>query len=119
MLAKMGPFLGQTSVLLVEDHRSDQVGRKQIRCELDALESSIDGRGYGFDGQSFRKARDALQQDVAACEQSDQEALDHVFLTDNYPVDLANQLLDETAFIFNFLVDFVDVRRNFHGLLFS
>ena len=47
------------------------------------------------------------------------EALDHVFLTDDDPVDLADQLLDETAFIFDFLIDFVDVRRNFHGLLFS
>jgi hypothetical protein len=51
---------------------------------------------------------------VAAGEQAYQEAFDHVFLTDNYTVHLSAQLLDKPAFVSDFLVDFVNVRSEFH-----
>jgi len=39
-----------------KDHGADQVGRQQVRSELDARELGVDGRGEGFHGEGFRQA---------------------------------------------------------------
>jgi len=51
---------------------------------------------------------------MAACEQSDQEALDHILLTDDCSVNLGDQLLYEAAFVPDFLIDFIDMCGYFH-----
>jgi hypothetical protein len=46
---------------LAVDHGSDQVGREQVRRELDAAEAHVHGLGKGFDGDRLRQAGHAFQ----------------------------------------------------------
>jgi len=62
MLAKIGPlrtvnFAGP----LVVDLRSDQVGRQQVRGELDPLGLGLDGPPHGRHRQTFGQPGNALQ----------------------------------------------------------
>ena len=72
-------------VLLVVDDGADEVGRQQVGRELDARELRVDGVAERADGERLGQARHALEQHVAAGEQADQQALDHVRLADDRP----------------------------------
>ena len=55
--------------------------------------------GQGLDGQRLGQAGHALEQDVAAGQQADEQALEHRVLADDHPLDLRERLLDLDAWI--------------------
>ena len=62
--------------LTVEDGRSGHVGREQVGGELDPLESGVQGLGQGADRQGLGQAGHPLEQDVAAGQQAQQQAIE-------------------------------------------
>ncbi len=66
--------------LLIVDHRADQIGRQQVGCELDARERGVDDLRQCLDRQRLCEAGNALEQDVAAGQQTDEEPLHHYVL---------------------------------------
>ena len=50
---------------------------------MDALKSAVDGLGDDAGGRRLGQPRNALDQDVPACEQTDQQRLAQVLLTDH------------------------------------
>ena len=70
------------------DPGTDDVGRHQVRGELDAGEGSADHFGEGLHGQRLGDARDTLEQNVALGQQTHQDALDELVLADDDPLDL-------------------------------
>ena len=75
----MGPSLEVNSpLLLVVDDRADEVGREQVGRELDARELGVDRVAERAHRERLGEAGDALEQDVPAREQADEDALDHV-----------------------------------------
>jgi hypothetical protein len=93
----------------VVDHRADEVGGQQIRRELDALEVGVDDRGHRVDRERLGEARHALEQHVAAGEQADEDALDHVVLADDDLADLGQHAVHEGALFADELVHDTDV----------
>ena len=67
--------------LLIEDHRADEVGRQEVGRELDAGEAGVDDLGERADRQGLGQPGHALEQDVAAGEQPDEEPLHHRVLS--------------------------------------
>ena len=70
------------------DAGADEVGRHQVRGELDPLEGAAEDLGEGLDGQRLGQAGDALEEEVAAAEQADEDSLEHLVLADDDPPDL-------------------------------
>ena len=84
MFAKIGPFLTLNVLrLLVVDLRADHVGRQQVGRELDARERRVDDLGERAHRERLGEAGHALEQDVAAGEQADEQPLDHRVLADD------------------------------------
>ena len=79
------------------DARPDEVGGHQVRGELDALEAAAQDVGEGLDGQRLGQAGDALEQDVAAGQEADEDALEHLVLADDDPSDLEQDGLGHGA----------------------
>ena len=77
--------------LLVEHHRPDDVGRQEVGRELDAGERGVDDLRQRAHRQGLGEAGDALEQDVAAGQQADEEPLDHGVL----PHDPAGHFLED------------------------
>jgi hypothetical protein len=82
----------------VVDAGADDVGRHQVRRELDPVELSADGARERLDGQRLGQAGHALDQDVPPRHQRDQQALQQHVLADDGLLDLVQDLLDQTAF---------------------
>ena len=61
----------------------DDVGRHQVRRELDAAEAEVERLGEGADQHRLAEARHALQQRVAAGEQADQRLPHELVLADD------------------------------------
>ena len=89
-LAKIGPW---RTVKVA----ADQVGRQQVRSELDALEARRDAVGKRPHGERLGQAGDALEQDVSVAEQADEDPLQHVMLSDDDASRLLDQFVDEAA----------------------
>jgi len=79
--------------LRVEDLGAGDVRREHVGRELEALEGAADDAGKRPHGQRLGKARNALQQDVAAAQQRDQQRLHQPLLPDH---DLADGALNLT-----------------------
>ena len=79
--------------LLVVDARADEVGRDEVGRELDALELAADRVGDGLDRHRLGEARHALDEDVAADQQRDDEPLQEVVLADDDLLHLVQQPL--------------------------
>ena len=77
--------------------RADEVGRDEVRRELDALERAAEHVGDGLDRQRLREAGDALDQEVPAREQADEHALEHLVLPGDHALDLEDRALDDVA----------------------
>ena len=73
----------ELAALLIDDLRADDVGGQHVDGELDALEVEVDGLGDGVDQQRLREAGQPLQQQVAAGEERDHDALDDDILADD------------------------------------
>ena len=88
---------GERAGLRIVNLRADQVGRKQVRGELEAGELDVDGRGERLDRQGFGQARHAFQQDVPVGQQADDQAFDQVILADDDLADLAKKRAHKSA----------------------
>ena len=76
------------------DARADEVARDEIGRELDAPERAAEhGRGR-LDRQRLREAGHALDQEVAARDEADEHALEHLVLARDHPLDLDERLLE-------------------------
>jgi hypothetical protein len=82
---------------LIVDLRAHDVGRQQVRRELNAREACRDRLGERADRERLRQPGHALEQDVAAGEKADEQTVDHVFLSDDAQRDLAADVLDQAA----------------------
>ena len=94
------------------DQRADQVGRKQVRRELDAVELAMDRGRQRLDGRGLRQPGDALEQDVAPGQQRDQQPRKHQVLPDQ---DLANLRFDPfelVRILENLILDLLDVNAH-------
>ena len=65
------------------DFGAGDVGRQQVRGELNAVELCFDTFCQLFDGFGFRQARRPFDQHMAVSQQRDQQAVNEFFLTEN------------------------------------
>ena len=95
-LAKIGPGLEaqrlRAAVVGLHDHAADDVGGHQVGRELDARILQVQHARQRAQQRGLAQAGNAFEQHVAAGEQADQHAVDHVRLADD---DLADLLPDE------------------------
>ena len=80
--------------LLVEDARADDVGRNQVRRELDALELAADRLGERLHRHRLGEPGEALDEEVAAGKQRDDHPFEQGVLTHDHPLDLVEHLLE-------------------------
>ena len=84
--AKIGPFTNRrrrAALLLVEDLGAGDVGRHQVRRELDPLEVEVEDVGERLDEQRLGQPGHAGDQAVAAGEERDEHLLDDLVLADD------------------------------------
>ncbi|MEY2980309.1 MAG: hypothetical protein RL562_536 [Planctomycetota bacterium] len=96
-IREQGPGLEpelQPPLPLFDDPRARDVGRHQVRCELDACEREAQTLGKGLDEARLAEPRHALEEDVTACEQSDGQVLDQTILPKDPGADLATERVD-------------------------
>ncbi len=82
-----------------EDAGADEVGRDEVRRELDPLEAAAEHLRGRLDRQRLREAGDALDQQVSAREQADEDALEHHVLARDHALDLEERLLEQLALL--------------------
>ena len=90
--AKIGPGWKRKTrwpALLDEDVGAGDVGRHQVRRELDPVEGAVDDVGDRADEHRLAEAGDALEQDVAVGEQAGDRLADQGRLADDDAPDLA------------------------------
>ena len=90
---------------------ADQIRRQQVGRKLQTLEAGLDAGGHGFDGERLGQTGDAFEQDVAVREQTEQEPIDQIFLTDHDVTDLFAQRRNPFSHFLHLLRDFL---RRFH-----
>ena len=78
---------------------------------MQALKAGLDPGGQRFHRQRLRQSRNALEQDVAVGEQTEQQPIDQVFLADYDPANLLAQGWNPLTHLLNLLCDFL---RRFH-----
>ena len=78
----------EAALVRAVDARPDEVGRHQVRGELDALERPAEDLGEGLDGQGLGQTGHALEEEVAAGQEADEDSLEHLVLADDDPPDL-------------------------------
>lgn len=62
---------------------SDDVGRKEVRRELDSYRFQIEGLGEGFGHQSLSESGNAFQKDMPVGNEADEQALQKLVLPDD------------------------------------
>ena len=80
--------------LLVVDPRPDDIGRHQVRRELDAPELDAERLGQGVDRQGLGQAGHPFDQEVAAGQEDDHHPLQQAVLADDDPLHLVEDLLE-------------------------
>ena len=91
-MAKIGPGLEPEDPLaafLDQDVRAGDVGRHQVRRELDPVERAVDHVGDRADEHRLAQTRDAFEQDVAVGQEPGQRLANQGRLADDDPPDLA------------------------------
>ena len=73
---------------LVVDERARDVGREQVRRELDARERQVECARQRGDGERLREPRDALDECVLLSNERDEEPVDEALLPDDDARDL-------------------------------
>ena len=99
----------ELSVLLVVDHRADQVGGKKVGRELDALELRFDDIRQRLHRQRLGQAGDPFQQQVTTAQKADQQPVQERLLADDDLAHLAQDLVDEHRLFLDEIVDPLDV----------
>jgi len=75
--------------LLDDDVRADDVGRHQVRRELDAAEAKVERLGHGAHQHRLAEAGNALQERVRPGQEADERLSHELVLSDDEPADLA------------------------------
>jgi hypothetical protein len=75
--------------LLDDDVRADDVGRHEVRRELDAAEAEFEGLGHRAHEHRLSEPGDALQQRVRSRQQADERLAHQLLLADDERPDLA------------------------------
>ena len=81
--------------LLVDDFGADDVGRQHVDRELNATEIQVNGLGDRVHEERLRQAGHTLQEQVAAGEERDHDALDDDVLADDDLTDARTDVGDE------------------------
>lgn len=68
---------------LVIDIGTGEVARQQVRGELDAAETAVDGGGEGFHCGRLGQARQPLHQHMAVGQEADHQPVEQDVLTDD------------------------------------
>ena len=102
-------FNGKLFVFLAVNQGSRQVGRQQVRRELNPAELRVDRIGQRIDRQRLGQPRNPFEQNVPIAEQSDQQTFHKVFLTDDHFAHLQGQQIDERALLFDAGVELLNV----------
>ena len=82
------------SVGLEQHAGAGDVRRQNVDRELDPAESQVERLGQGSNQQCLAGTRDSFEEDVAPSEQSHQNLLDHVVVTDDHTSDFATDLIE-------------------------
>jgi len=77
----------KSTLFRVENVRADDVGRHQVRRELDALERTIENPRHYSHQQRFRRPRNALDKNVPSGKQGRQDLLNDVILPHDHFAD--------------------------------
>jgi hypothetical protein len=96
-------------VLGIVDERADQIGRQQIRRELNTSERRMDGPGESSHRHRLGQARDALHQHVAIREQPNEQPLHHIALPHDDAADFVQQPSNEGALLLDLLLNRFDI----------
>jgi len=88
-----------------DDVRADNVGRHQVRRELDAREFETQRFGQRADEQGLAEAGHAFEQRVSASEEACEHALDDLLLPDDHLADFVAQLLELIPELRDLLLD--------------
>ena len=73
---------GKLLFFRVENERADDVGRRQVRRELNAAETTAERASKRLREKGFAKTRDAFDENVSAGKKSDERSEDEFALTD-------------------------------------
>jgi hypothetical protein len=84
---------GELAGLLVVDARAHEVGRHQVRRELDAPERAVDGLCQRLHGERLGQSRHALDQQVPLRERGHQHPFEEVVLSDDHLLHLVQDAL--------------------------
>ena len=98
ILPKIGPALELEllpSGRVLDDHvGADDVARHEVGRELDPREGEVEALGERLDEQGLAEARDALEQDVPAGEEPDEDVRDDLVMAHDDLADLGAQGLE-------------------------
>ena len=94
-VAEDGAELGvERALLRAVDARPDEVRRDEVGRELHPRERPAEDPRGRLDGQRLRKARNALDEEMALREEAHEHALEHRVLPGDDPADLEERLLE-------------------------
>src|SRR4051794_36374979 len=92
-LQKTGPSSVSKVPRSTVDPDADEVAGHEVRGELDPAERGVEDVGQGLDRQGLGEARNALEEEMAARQQGDEDPLEHGVLADDDPADLVQDRL--------------------------
>ena len=87
----------------IVNQRADQVGGQQVGRELETLKTGLNAGRHRFDGKRLGEAGNAFEENVAISQQSKQEPVDQVFLSDDDVTDLLAQRRNPLSQLLNLL----------------
>src|ERR1700744_1038217 len=96
-------------LLLIVDHRSDDIRGQQVGGELDPAELCVKGLSQRFDSQCFSESRDSFQEDVAIAEQADEQPVEHLVLSYDNTSYLIAQPVDKGGLVLDLTVQLSDI----------
>ncbi len=82
------PLDREVARLLIVDQRADEVGRQEVRCELDPAGFAADRGREGTGRQSLGQPRKTLKEKMAVGQDPDHEPLEQHLLSNDDPADL-------------------------------
>ena len=95
--------------LLAVNQCTDQIGGQQIGGKLNTAEPGVYGLCQCRNGKRFGQSRNTFQQNVAIGQQSDQQRVDQMFLSDDHFTHLHVQRIDEYAFPFDAFIQLLNI----------
>jgi hypothetical protein len=87
----------------VVNQRADQVGGQQVGRELETLKTGLNAGRHRFDSKRLGETGNAFEENVAISEQSKQEPVDQIFLSDDDVTDLLAQRRNPLSQLLNLL----------------